>query len=94
MAATELKIQGTRFTLNGRPTFLLGISYYGALGASEESRRRDLDEMQRLGFNWLRLWATWHAFENDVAAVDGEGKPRAQFMERLELLAMWTWYSE
>jgi endo-1,4-beta-mannosidase len=86
MAATELKIKETRFTLNGRPTFLLGISYYGALGASEETRRRDLDEMQRLGFNWLRLWATWHAFENDVAAVDGEGSPRPQFLARLQSL--------
>ena len=31
--ATVLGIDGTRFTLNGKPTFLLGISYYGALGA-------------------------------------------------------------
>lgn len=86
MAATELKIKDTQFTLNGRPTFLLGISYYGALGAPEATLKQDLDEMQRHGFNWLRLWATWHAFENDVSAVDGEGNPRPQFMERLKSL--------
>src|SRR5689334_14921626 len=51
---TVLGIQGTRFTLNGRPTFLLGISYYGGLGASEESVRRDLDDLRRHGFHWLR----------------------------------------
>jgi hypothetical protein len=86
MAATILGIKDTRFTLNGSPTFLLGISYYGALGAPEATLKQDLDEMQRHGFNWLRLWATWHAFENDVAAVDGEGHPRPQFLERLKSL--------
>ena len=42
--ATELGINGTQFTLNGTPTFLYGISYYGALGAPEEFIRRDLDD--------------------------------------------------
>ena len=41
-----LGVQGTRFTLDGRPTFLLGISYYGGLGASEDSVRRDLDDVE------------------------------------------------
>ena len=31
---TVLGIADTRFTLNGEPTFLLGVSYYGGLGAS------------------------------------------------------------
>src|SRR5262245_12639087 len=30
---TVLGIRGSRFTLNGEPAFLPGISYYGALGA-------------------------------------------------------------
>ncbi len=47
---TVLGIQGTRFTLNGKPTFLLGISYYGGLGAPEGFLRRDLDDLQRHGF--------------------------------------------
>jgi len=45
-AATELGIKAclrakrkdTQFTLNGKPTLLLGISYYGALGASKEAQ--------------------------------------------------------
>jgi hypothetical protein len=35
--APKLGIQGIQFTLNGKPTFLIGMSYYGALGASEHA---------------------------------------------------------
>ena len=53
---TVLSTQDSQFTLNGKPAFLYGISYYGALGASEETVRRDLADMKRHGFNWLRVW--------------------------------------
>jgi hypothetical protein len=79
-----LGIRGTRFTLDGEPTFLLGMSYYGALGAPEEFIRRDLDDLERHGFNWLRVWATWGAFDRDVSAVDAEGGPREPFLGRLK----------
>jgi hypothetical protein len=72
--------------LNGKPVFLYGISYYGALGASEEAAQRDLDAMQRHGFNWFRMWANWQAFDNDVGAVDAEGRPRELFLKKLEAL--------
>jgi len=83
---TSLGIEGTRFTLNGRPTFLLGISYYAGLGASEEFIRRDLEDLQRLGFNWLRVWATWGAFDHDVSAVDATGRAREPFLAKLRWL--------
>jgi hypothetical protein len=83
---TRLAVQGTRFTLNGRPAFLLGASYYGALGAAEETIRRDLDAMQRRGFNWIRVWATWSAFGNDVSAVDGDGNAREPHLSKLRRL--------
>jgi hypothetical protein len=82
----RLGVAGTRFTLNGKPRFLLGISYYAALGAPDETWQRDLDEMRRLGFNWLRMWATWAAFDNDVSVVDREGHPREGHLSRLEAL--------
>ena len=85
-AATDLAIDGTRFTVDGKPTFLLGISYYGALGASHDAIRSDLDDMQRLGINWIRVWVTWSAFDNDVTAVNDEGKPRPPYFARLESL--------
>jgi hypothetical protein len=84
--ATRLGVKGTEFTLNGRQTFLLGISYYGGLGASEEAIRKDIADMKKYGFNWIRVWATWGAFENDVSAVDAEGKSREKFLKRLQWL--------
>jgi len=87
-AAAELGVDGTRFTVDGKPTFLLGISYYGALGASPETLRRDLDGAERLGFNWIRVWATWSAFGDSVSAVGSDGKAREPFFSRLrELVA-------
>src|SRR5438067_10806604 len=72
----DLTAAGREFRLGGRPTFLLGISYFGALGAPERILRADLAEMKRLGFNWIRVWCTWEAFGSDVSAVDGEGRAR------------------
>ncbi len=83
---TVLGIQGTRFTVNGAPTFLLGFSYYGALGAPEEFIRKDLADFQRLGFNWLRVWATWSTSGQDVSAVDARGEAREPFFGRLQWL--------
>jgi len=83
---TRLKIDGSRFTINGKPTFLHGISYYGALGASQQFMLRDLDDMQRCGINWIRVWATWSAFDNDVSAVDNEGRVRESHMDKLKWL--------
>ena len=85
-AQTVLGARGSVFTLGDQPTFLLGISYYGALGAPEESVRQDLDDLQRLGFNWLRVWATWESFGEDVSAVNAQGRPREPHMGRLTRL--------
>jgi hypothetical protein len=82
--AAQLGVQESQFTLGGAPAFLLGISYYGALGVPDAFLRRDLDEMQRYGFNGLRVWATWGAFDNDVSAVEADGSPRPRFLGRLE----------
>jgi len=83
---TVLGIQGTRFTINAKPVFLLGFSYYGALGASEDFIRKDLDDFQRRGFNWLRVWATWSSGDSNVSAVDAKGNGRALFLGRLKWL--------
>jgi hypothetical protein len=85
-SATRLGIDGAHFTINGRPAFLFGVSYYGALGAPDEIVQRDLAELRKQGFNWIRVWATWAAFGNDVSVVDGEGKPRELYLKRLQRL--------
>ena len=41
---------------------------------------------ERHGFNWLRVWATWAAFDRDVSAVDAAGRPREPFLGRLKWL--------
>jgi len=81
--STILGVRGSQFTVNGTPTFLFGLSYYGGLGASDEFIRRDLEDAQRAGFNWIRIWATWASFSNDVSAVDTEGRPREEFLSKL-----------
>jgi hypothetical protein len=83
-ADTRVGIEGTRFTVDGTPTFLWGMSYYAALGAPEETVRRDLDEMRRRGFNWVRVWANWSAFENDVSAVDAQGRAKEPYLTKLK----------
>jgi hypothetical protein len=83
---TVLGIEGTRFTLNGKPTFLLGASYYGGLGAPEDFLRHDLDDLQRYAFNWVRVWATWRSADEDVSAVTPEGRAREPYLGRLERL--------
>ena len=83
---TELRISGASFALDGRPTFLQGVSYYGALGASDDFIRRDLVDLQAYGFNWIRVWATWAAFANDVSAVAPDGTGREPFLGKLDWL--------
>jgi hypothetical protein len=83
---TKLGVKGTDFTLNNKPTFLYGISYYGGSGASEEAIRKDLVDAKRYGFNWVRVWATWGAFGNDVSVVDPDGKPREKYLKKLQWL--------
>lgn len=83
---TELGIKGTQFTINGTPTFLYGISYYGGLGASEEFILKDLSDIKKYGFNWIRVWANWKGFGYDMSAVDGAGNPRDPFFTKLKWL--------
>jgi hypothetical protein len=83
----RLGVRGSEFTLDDRPVFLLGCSYYGALGGDEKTWRADLDDMQKAGMNWIRVWATWAAFGRNDSAVDGKtGEPRAAQMEKLKAL--------
>lgn len=85
-AATDLGVQGDRFTINGQTRFLLGISYYGGLGARDAFVDQDLDKIQRDGFNWIRVWANWAAFDNDISAINSDGSAREPFLQHLKTL--------
>lgn len=83
-----LSEDGRHFALDGRPTFLLGVSYYGALGLdSPDLLARDLDDMVASGFNWIRVWVFWDAFGEDVSALAPDGEPREPYLARLKALA-------
>ncbi|MCA9264700.1 MAG: hypothetical protein KDA60_12655 [Planctomycetales bacterium] len=82
--ATVLAIQGSQFTVNDQPTFLIGASYYGGLGASTETIRQDLDDLHGLGVNWIRVWATWDSYGENVSALDKQGRPRDPYAGRLQ----------
>jgi hypothetical protein len=80
---TVLGIRDHRFTINGEPTFMLGISYFAALGAPEEFWRLDLDDLQRHGFNWLRVWANCGFFGQRISTVTPGGRQREPFLSKL-----------
>jgi hypothetical protein len=84
--ATELGTRGGQFTINRKPAFLLGISYYAGTGAARSFVRRDLADARRYGVNWIRVWATWSAFGNDISAVDTRGEARQPALSHLEWL--------
>lgn len=83
---TVLGVEGSRFTVNGQPTFLLGVSYYGALGVGPEVWKSDLKEIKKRGFNWVRIWANWNAFGQEAFAVDAEGNPYDAGLKRLQAI--------
>jgi hypothetical protein len=80
----KLGIDQSSFTLNGRPVFLYGISYYGALDAQESFIRKDLADIRKNGFNWVRIWANWPGSTTDISAVDDDGNPVAKYMKKLK----------
>lgn len=79
----QLGCAGERFTVDGHPTFLLGISYYGGLAADAATVVADLDQMKASGFNWLRVWVTWAFFDQNLAVVTPRGEPREPYLARL-----------
>ncbi len=72
-----------KFLINGKPAFLLGVSYYGGLTLEAREAEADLRRMAALGFNWIRLWCTWGSRGHDVSAVTADGQPRQPYMGRL-----------
>ncbi|MBC7287380.1 MAG: hypothetical protein H5T86_04905 [Armatimonadetes bacterium] len=81
---TVLRAERTYFTINGKQVFLLGCSYYGALSAPDAWIKEDLTRLRDLGFNWVRIWATWTAGDSDVSVVDRSGLPREPWLSRLK----------
>lgn len=54
-AYPTLALSGTDFTINGSPTFLLGVSYFDGYNY----HLSDLDRLRDEGFNLIRIWIGW-----------------------------------
>ncbi len=81
---TKLGIDRTSFTINNKRTFLYGISYYGALGAPESFIQKDLADIKKNRFNWIRIWSNWPGAGGDISAVDDNGNPVDTYMNKLK----------
>jgi len=68
--AVTLGIAGDQFTFDGKPRFLLGVSYFDA----RHWHVSDLDAIHRLGYNSLRIWIDWA----DQGFFDSTGNWRAK----------------
>jgi hypothetical protein len=66
-AAGALGVSGHAITVDGRPTFLLGVSLFDALGRTPP-RDQDLDALVNWRINIVRVWAHWSA---PIYAADG-----------------------
>lgn len=66
-----LAIDGDRFTFDGAPTFLLGVSYFDARDWSTS----DLDGLAQRGWNLVRIWLDWSddGFFGPDATLSPEG---------------------
>lgn len=60
-----LGIKGHQFTINGRPSFLLGVSYFDA----SNWRESDLIEIAANNFDLIRIWLYWRV---DFSVPDNE----------------------
>jgi hypothetical protein len=54
-AETKVGLSGDRFTVNGKPTFLLGASYFDG----KNWHASDLDALAAKQFNLIRIWLDW-----------------------------------
>lgn len=78
---------GSYFTINSKPVFMYGISYYGAMTISSPAFiTADLDDMKKDGINWIRVWAYWDPGDLNVSVTDRDGNIRQPYMNRLRRL--------
>jgi hypothetical protein len=69
--AQQIGIAGDKFTVDGRQTFLLGVSYFDARGW----RASDLDALAARRFNLIRVWCDWGAnslFDSSGNLIGGD----------------------
>ncbi len=83
-----ISADGRFFTIEGVPTYLNGVSYYGAQSITTASYvTSDLNDMVADGFNWIRVWGHWATPNGeDVSVLTDNGTVREPYMTRLKTL--------
>ena len=85
----RLGIEGPRFTVDGAPRFLIVVSYFDALRASDATLEADFSWLRRHGIDGVRIFPNWwrcaavrqcggHSGDDTLmAAPDGSLRPAA-----------------
>jgi hypothetical protein len=85
--APVLGIDGARFTVDGAPRFLVLVSYFDALRASDADLEADFAWLRRHGLDGVRIFPNWwrceagkcggHPGDDTLMAPDGRLRPAA-----------------
>ena len=87
-ANAEITIKDGQFLQDGKPTFLLGLSYFDGLSAPPRILNSDLNYFSERGFNALRVWANWYPdFQpHTTGLLEPDGTVNVQVLKHLQHL--------
>lgn len=85
LQANAITIKNGQFIQDGKPIFLLGLSYFDGLSASPRILESDLNFFGERGFNALRVWANWYPdFQpKTTGLLEPDGNVNVQLLNRL-----------
>jgi hypothetical protein len=85
-ASGSIEIKEGKFTQNGKPVFLLGISYFDGLSAPQRVLDSDLQFLKERGFNALRVWTNWYTqFQpNTLGLIEKDGSINEEMLQKLK----------
>lgn len=88
LQADAITIKDGQFIQNGKPAFLLGLSYFDGLSASPQILNSDLRYFGERGFNALRVWANWYPdFQpRTTGLLEQDGTVNVHMMNRLKFM--------
>ncbi|MCI0618521.1 glycoside hydrolase family 5 protein, partial [bacterium] len=86
LQADAITIKNGQFLEDGKPIFLLGLSYFDGLSASPRILESDLNFFGERGFNALRVWANWYPdFQpKTTGLLEPDGSVNIQMLNRLQ----------
>jgi hypothetical protein len=86
LQANAITIKNGQFIQDGKPMFMLGLSYFDGLSASPRILESDLNFFGERGFNALRVWANWYPdFQpKTTGLLEPDGSVNVQLLNRLQ----------